>query len=76
MMKHAGHSIMNTRLSCEYRTASVSCFVAGLSVFMCVSSHYKKEAAQEARYIKDRLAQELGAPVFLDSDGEQLALLC
>lgn len=55
-------------------------FVAGLSasVLVCVraSSHYKKEAAQEARYIKDRLTQELGAPVFLDSDGEQLALLC
>jgi len=27
-----------------------------------------QEAAQEARYIKDKLSQELGAPVFLDSD--------
>ena len=27
-----------------------------------------QEAAQEARYIKDKLSQELSAPVFLDSD--------
>ena len=31
-------------------------------------SHYKQEAAADARHIKDKLVDKLGAPVFLDSD--------
>jgi|EP01047_Picozoa_sp_COSAG01_P058344 hypothetical protein len=31
-------------------------------------SHYKNEAAADARHVKDKLVQALGAPVFLDSD--------
>jgi hypothetical protein len=33
-----------------------------------VQSHYKVEAAGDARHLKDRLVGLLGAPVFLDSD--------
>ena len=32
-------------------------------------SHYKTEAAADARHIKDKLFERLGAPIFLDSDG-------
>jgi hypothetical protein len=31
-------------------------------------SHYKNEAAADARQVKDKLVEKLGAPVFLDSD--------
>lgn len=40
-------------------------------------SHYKLEAAQEARYVKEKLAGELGSSVFLDSDDlSDLRTLC
>ena len=38
------------------------------SQFAAFMSHYKNEAAADARHIKGRLVDELGAPVFLDSD--------
>ena len=31
-------------------------------------SHYKTEAAADARHIKEKLVEKLGAPIFLDSD--------
>ena len=40
-------------------------------------SHYKQEAATDARYMKTRLIDMLGAPVFLDSDDlMDLSQLC
>eukprot|EP00966_Prymnesium_polylepis_P063146 1465915-Prymnesium_polylepis.1 len=36
--------------------------------FACFLSHYKMEAASEARYLKDLLQRMLDAPVFLDSE--------
>jgi hypothetical protein len=37
------------------------------SVYACFLSHYKTEAASDARYLHDALPQMLHAPVFLDS---------
>ena len=40
-------------------------------------SHYKTEAAADARHVKDKLVEKLGVPVFLDSDDLQdLRNLC
>lgn len=36
--------------------------------FACFLSHFKAEAAGDARHLKDKLAGKLNAPVFLDSD--------
>lgn len=36
--------------------------------YACFLSHYKLEAASDARYLKDLLQRMMGAPVFLDSE--------
>lgn len=38
------------------------------SEYCCFLSHFKLEAASDARIMKDKLGDILGAPVFLDSD--------
>ena len=37
--------------------------------YACFLSHYKMEAASDARYLKDMLTRALDANIFLDSDG-------
>jgi hypothetical protein len=39
-----------------------------LGQYAAFMSHYKTEAAADARHIKDKLVDKLSAPVFLDSD--------